>query len=195
MIWKVTPLYFGASKGALKIFARNSSRHNWQLHKKIPIVLGRNGISSSLSYTSLPPFWGKQEGDGKTPSGTFHINSLFSKHVASPGVQWPYHLITQQSRWIDHPWHPRYNHWSNSIPLGEQMDRQDGLYREGMNLNYNQNPTLPYKGSAIFIHQWKNANRFTSGCIAMSAEHLDYLWHQIATLTPNGVAVQISPYP
>jgi L,D-peptidoglycan transpeptidase YkuD (ErfK/YbiS/YcfS/YnhG family) len=50
-------------------------------------------------------------------------------------------------------------------------------------LNYNINPTIKYKGSAIFIHIAKNSYKKTKGCIALKKEHLIELISKIKTNT------------
>ena len=49
----------------------------------------------------------------------------------------------------------------------EKLYRIDDVYDIIINLNYNQNPTIKIKGSAIFIHCSFEDNRSTNGCVAL----------------------------
>lgn len=192
IVWQIRPLAPGLQQGELTIFTREPHQI-WQKKRRIPVVLGKKGIA--ISAIEIPGLWSinKHEGDGKTPSGTYHIHSLFAQDLISPGPQWQYHRITPTSRWNDRPWHPGYNQWHDQIPLGEQMTRPDHLYQKGIVLDYNQHPTLAFRGSAIFIHQWRNATTPTAGCIAMSHHNLNQLWHDLSTIKPKKLTIQIQP--
>jgi len=65
----------------------------------------------------------------------------------------------------------------------EKLFRNDNLYDLILVLNYNINPTIKYKGSAIFIHIAKNSYKKTKGCIALKKEHLIELISKIKTNT------------
>ena len=54
----------------------------------------------------------------------------------------------------------------------EKLFRNDNLYDLVIVLNYNINPTIKNKGSAIFIHIAKNSYKKTNGCIALKKKHL-----------------------
>ena len=191
--WMVKPDYLGAHTGKMIIYQKSSGQ--WVYDKSIKVVVGKNGIDSSLIPLLLPPFFGKTEGDKKTPQGLYQIKSLFTSEKTSSHRQWPLHVTSQKSYLIDTPWHPLYNQWSNQIQQGEAMLREDGLYRKGLELNFNPYPTRPYYGSAIFIHRWKAPKSPTAGCIAMRSDHLDELWQVLANLTPGAVQIRIQWLP
>ena len=46
------------------------------------------------------------------------------------------------------------------------------LYKYGAVINYNTNPIIKGKGSAIFLHIWRNENEVTAGCVATSEKNL-----------------------
>jgi L,D-peptidoglycan transpeptidase YkuD (ErfK/YbiS/YcfS/YnhG family) len=54
----------------------------------------------------------------------------------------------------------------------EKLYRNDNLYDLIVVLNYNTNPIIKNKGSAIFLHIAKNSYEKTKGCIALKKEHL-----------------------
>ena len=54
----------------------------------------------------------------------------------------------------------------------ETLYRKDNIYDIVCVINYNINPTLKKKGSAIFLHIAKKSYQKTKGCIALKKEHL-----------------------
>ena len=54
----------------------------------------------------------------------------------------------------------------------EILYRKDNIYDIVCVINYNINPTLKNKGSAIFLHVAKKKYQKTKGCIALKKNHL-----------------------
>jgi L,D-peptidoglycan transpeptidase YkuD (ErfK/YbiS/YcfS/YnhG family) len=54
----------------------------------------------------------------------------------------------------------------------EKLYRNDNLYDLIIVINYNMNPIIKNKGSAIFIHVAKNYYKKTKGCIALKKKNL-----------------------
>jgi L,D-peptidoglycan transpeptidase YkuD (ErfK/YbiS/YcfS/YnhG family) len=54
----------------------------------------------------------------------------------------------------------------------EILYRKDNIYDIVCVINYNINPTLKKKGSAIFLHVARNKYQKTRGCIALKKKHL-----------------------
>lgn len=130
-----------------------------------PAVIGKNGMA-------LPGQ--KKEGDGKSPAGLFPISLAFGEqNQAATGL--PYRMTTEQDIWVDDPLSPLYNQWSQlptSARSFEKMKRKDPLYRLGLVVDYNKEPTVAGAGSAIFIHIWRNESKGTAGCAALADENL-----------------------
>ena len=61
----------------------------------------------------------------------------------------------------------------------ENFYRRDKIYDLIIVINYNINPTIKKKGSAIFIHIAKKEYTPTRGCIALKKEHLLLLLKKI----------------
>ena len=79
--------------------------------------------------------------------------------------------------WCDDPKSKFYN---KKIKLPsrynyEKLYRKDKIYDIIITLDYNTNPTIKNKGSAIFLHIAKKNYKSTAGCIALKKEHLVYL--------------------
>ncbi len=76
--------------------------------------------------------------------------------------------------WCDDPRSKKYNHIINlpSKYSHEKLYRKDNIYDLVLVLNYNMNPVIKNKGSAIFIHITKKNYKPTRGCIALKKENL-----------------------
>ena len=57
----------------------------------------------------------------------------------------------------------------------EKLLRNDDVYDMILTLNYNQDPTIRNKGSAIFVHCSFNDLRHTNGCIAIKKNNLKFI--------------------
>lgn len=149
------------------------------IYDSIPVQLGAKGKSAN-----------KKEGDCKTPIGTFPIGSAFgNKEHAHYAKHLPFILITKNLECVDDPNSIYYNQlvYCNQIDRpdwksSEKMHEIGELYNLGLVVNYNQNPTIPHKGSAIFIHQTNPNHEGTLGCIALEKQDLIKL---VSWLNPN----------
>jgi L,D-peptidoglycan transpeptidase YkuD (ErfK/YbiS/YcfS/YnhG family) len=82
----------------------------------------------------------------------------------------PYRQATDDDFWVDDVGSADYNRWVRGRPQAasmEKMKREDGLYRHGIVIEYNMDPIVRGKGSAIFLHQWQGIAKSTRGCVAM----------------------------
>lgn len=134
---------------------------------EIPAVIGKNGVTDN-----------KLEGDNKTPLGLYKISLIFATSPESEINNMPFRQINSEDKYIDDPEHPDYNCWisgDTSARSYETMLRADGLYALGAVIDYNTNPVIPAKGSAIFLHIWRGQGSGTEGCIAMSLDNLKLL--------------------
>ena len=83
--------------------------------------------------------------------------------------------------WCDDPKSNLYNQQvklPNKISH-EKLYRNDKLYDLILVLDYNTNPIIKNKGSAIFIHVANKYYKKTKGCIALKRENLLKLISQI----------------
>ena len=117
------------------------------------------------------------EGDRKTPYGLFSVGDMFyidDKPQTSLGS----FRITSDTYWVDDPDSAYYNQrvegtadmdWTSA----EHMISYYSSYKYGFVINYNMNPVVPGKGSAIFFHVGAEP---TAGCVAVSEYNmLSYL--------------------
>ncbi len=152
--------------------------------KIIPCQIGSNGMISSEA---------KQEGDFSTPKGDWLLNSVFYRkdrlnlENLVPECHLEKNIITRDCGWCDDPSSKNYNQHmkieKNINVSYEKLWREDHAYDIFIDLDYNQNPTLKFKGSAVFIHCSFDNLRKTAGCIALSKEDLIFLLRKINKTT------------
>jgi L,D-peptidoglycan transpeptidase YkuD (ErfK/YbiS/YcfS/YnhG family) len=129
--------------------------------------LGSGGLSSR-----------KHEGDGATPTGTFRFGATMYGVEPSPGVAFAYHRLTCGDWWDEDPRSPTYNRFVhvgcgvNPAFAGgsEALWRIVPQYRYFAVIDYNAEPIVPGRGSAIFLHV--STGRPTAGCVSLPEQQL-----------------------
>ena len=131
-------------------------------------ALGKAGIVDS-----------KVEGDKATPAGILPLKSVLYRadRVSKPETRLPVRAMKETDAWIDDPDHVDYNTHAR-LPIDDNVSHErmwyDGhLYDVVVLLGYNDNPVVPNKGSAIFMHIARNDYGGTAGCITLS--HTDLM--------------------
>ena len=164
----------------LQVHRRDSS---WVLAwrgKVYRCAVGRNGVAKEGE---------KREGDGRTPSGTFPLRSLYYRPDRIAREALPARLepiaLSPGDGWCDEPSDPRYNR-PVQLPYAasheELWRRKDGLYDLILVVGYNDDPVIPGRGSAIFVHVARAGYAPTAGCVALSREDLMEI---LASLEPQ----------
>lgn len=132
--------------------------------------VGRSGIAVK-----------KIEGDGISPIGCWPIRRVLyraDKLAAAPVSVFPTERIAEDDGWCDAPEHPDYNR-PVKRPFAashEEMWRQDDLYDIVVVLGQNDDPVLPGKGSAVFLHIASAGHGTTAGCATLTrADLLEFL--------------------
>jgi L,D-peptidoglycan transpeptidase YkuD (ErfK/YbiS/YcfS/YnhG family) len=128
-------------------------------------ALGRRGIGDKSG-----------EGDGVTPIGTFALRCVYYRpdRLSPPKTALPQFALKTTDGWCDEPDHPDYNKLiSTPFPDShEALWREDALYNLIIPLGYNDDPVIPGKGSAIFMHVAQPGFTPTEGCIALQTSDL-----------------------
>ena len=139
---------------------------------KFRCALGKAGIGKK-----------KKEGDNITPKGIYKILKVYFRKDRIKKFKSKFKLIPIKKNlgWCDDPKSQNYN---KQIKLPdkfnyERLYRNDNIYDIICVLNYNTNPIISNKGSAIFIHIKKGQYKSTSGCIALRKSDLLKLLSQI----------------
>ena len=116
------------------------------------------------------------EGDGITPRGRFPLREIFYRadRIAKPIAALPLRAIQENDGWCDAPADPNYNRLVK-LPYpasAERMWREDHLYDVVAVIGFNDDPVMPGKGSAIFLHYARPDFSPTAGCVALRREDL-----------------------
>lgn len=134
----------------------------------------------------------KQEGDGCTPTGLYPVGlGFYIQNLPNTGLDT--FQVTQDTYWVDDPNSQYYNRrvegtdnkdWNSA----EHMIRYTMQYSYGFVVDYNTNPIVKGKGSAIFFHVSQSS---TAGCIATSESMvLSYLAQLDKTQNPYILILQ-----
>ena len=144
---------------------------------KCKLIFKKKIFFCQLGKNGKVPNYKKREGDKCTPAGKFIIKSIFFRKDKKLNI--PFKKSTKRKTfyirenygWCDDVDSKKYNKLVNLTPnfnySHEKLHRCDDVYDIILELNYNKNPTIRNKGSAIFIHLTKNYIP-TAGCIALS---------------------------
>lgn len=143
------------------------------------VHIGKNGLSDN-----------KVEGDLCTPKGIYKLGFAFG--LEELDIEYPYYKINENVYWVSDSNSKYYNEWveitdiqkqyeysyMHSIPEIEWNEAEHLIdypkeYELAIVIEYNINPQMPNKGSAIFFHL-KNKET-TSGCISTSKENMLYI--------------------
>jgi len=161
----------GVTVGTLQRFLLAGDR--WQaVGEPIAVVVGRNGLA---------PVDQKKEGDGRSPSGVFTLSTAFGFEDPND-LRVPFLTLRPTTECVDDSSSRYYNEivdrdevrvvdWKSS----EKMATVE-QYRMGLQVDFNR-PSMPRRGSCIFLHIWSGPSSTTAGCTAMKREDLDTLLH------------------
>lgn len=132
----------------------------------------------------------KNEGDGGTPVGIFPLRQIFYRadRVMRPTITLPVIALQPTMGWCDDPDDGAYNQ-PVTLPYAarhEELWRNDQVYDLILVVGYNDDPIIPRKGSAIFIHLAREDYSPTQGCLAFSLEDLQEI---LQKLTPASCVV------
>ncbi len=133
--------------------------------KPIEVSIGKNGFA-------LPNE--KVEGDGKSPTGIFRLGKLFS-YEKQLNTLLENQQTTKEDKWIDDINSPDYNTHivgTTNAKSYENLLLDTDVYKYCMVIEYNTNPIIKGKGSAIFFHLALKPDSFTSGCVAIQEEYM-----------------------
>ena len=149
-------------------------------NKKYKCSIGINGLTNN-----------KVEGDKKTPMGTYSLGELFVRTDRIKNLKTKYKFIPIKSNmaWSDDPNNIEYNKLIETKNYHkEALYRDDNIYNLILIINYNTNPVIPNKGSAIFLHVSTKDYKPTNGCIAINVN--DFI--EILALLDTNEKINIS---
>jgi len=160
------------NNGGIGAVVTTYEKINGEWRKALPnmsAVVGKSGISTK-----------QKEGDGITPTGVYTLGTAFGWGEKPAGVKLPYRTTTANDYWIDDPASSDYNKWVtyNGNPTTRWNSYEilkQPLYKYAVAINYNTNPIVKGKGSAIFLHVWRSSTSPTAGCVALAEENVKKL--------------------
>ena len=132
---------------------------------KLRCSIGKRGISIN-----------KKEGDKKTPKGEFKLKYILYRkdRIFDLKTRLKKIVIKKRMGWCDDPNSNYYNKIINfpSKYSAEKLWKKENVYDIIIVIDYNLNPVIKNKGSAIFLHIAKRKYRPTNGCIAVSKKNI-----------------------
>lgn len=142
----------------------------WFARRRLRCAIGRGGLGAK-----------RGEGDGVTPVGVHALEAVLYRPDRAAGraaarVFRRAREIGPMDGWSDDPADPAYN-TGVSLPRGfshERLRRADPMYDVVGVLDWNRDPVVPGRGSAIFLHVWRAPRWPTAGCVAFRAA--DLVW-------------------
>ena len=140
-------------------------KYLYYLNFKIKCSIGKKGLTKN-----------KQEGDLKTPKGIFKLKKVFYRRDRIKFFKSPIkkYCINKNIGWCDDPTSKYYNR-EIKFPFNhsaEKFWRKDNIYDLIIVINYNFNPIIKNKGSAIFLHICKKNYAPTKGCVAINKKDM-----------------------
>ena len=133
--------------------------------KEYRCAIGKGGVNTD-----------KKEGDGATPAGCFPLREVFYRQDRIPDLHAPLPMspLSPDDGWCNDPRDPSYNRKVKLpyVASAESLWRDDHLYDVIVAVGYNDDPPVPGKGSAIFMHVARENYSPTAGCIALAEQDL-----------------------
>ncbi len=128
---------------------------------KVKCAVGKKGIGHK-----------KSEGDRITPKGQYKIKFILYRkdRIKKISTKLKKVQINKNLGWCDDPKSKQYNKLVK-LPFNfshERLYKKENFYDVILVLDYNMNPILKNKGSAIFIHVARKNFEKTEGCVAIS---------------------------
>ena len=134
----------------------------------------------------------KREGDNRSPLGILAMREVWYRpdvYPRGPATALPVRATRPDDGWCDAPEDAAY-HQPVTLPYrasAERMWRDDAVYDLVVILGWNDDPPVPGRGSAIFMHLAREGYPGTEGCVALAREDLEAV---LAAARP-GDAVEI----
>ena len=150
---------------------------------KVKCALGKRGISNK-----------KKEGDLITPKGVFKIKYVLYRkdRIKKIKTKLKKIIIKKNMGWCNDIESNQYNKLIRlpSSYSHEKLYKKENIYDIILVLNYNMNPIIKNKGSAIFIHVSKKNYKGTEGCVALKKIHLIKVLRELKKNTAVKIAHQ-----
>ena len=149
------------------------NRFLYFLNYKLKCSVGKSGITNK-----------KKEGDNKTPRGKFRFKYILYRkdRIINLITKLKTVKIKKNMGWCDDVESKYYNQLIK-IPFKHSYEKlwlRENIYDIILVLNYNMDPVIKNKGSAIFLHIAKNKYQPTKGCISISKSNIKLLVNKLS---------------
>lgn len=145
-----------------KVMGLEKTKRKWKLAiAPVQASIGRNGFAQENE---------KIEGDGKTPNGLYALGQLYS-YEATVDTKIPFQQVDSLDKWIDDSTSNDYNKYVRGATTAksfEHLKLNSIDYKYCIVIEYNTNPVVKGKGSAIFFHVADEKYSPTAGCVAIA---------------------------
>lgn len=176
---------WSSTAGTLQRFERGDKGPWKPVGDPISVELGKSGLGWGLgiqpeetSVDRAGPL--KEEGDGRSPAGVFHLTRATGYAPAPPaGTTLAYTQATPRLVCVSDRKSKSYNQLvelaagAALAPTDERMKRADDLYALTILVEHNTRPVVPGQGSCVFLHIGNGQP--TTGCTAMPRPALETL--------------------
>lgn len=156
---------------ACDFYAFNKIDGQWkQLFKTLGYV-GRSGIEDPAN---------RFEGNGTTPSGVYSFGMLFGINDNPGELQKDYKKLDEDDYWDGDRYSDTYNQYvkGSEMPSSWNRGASEHLidytysYNYAAMINFNVNPTIKGKGSAIFMHCTRPGALSSAGCVSIPQDKM-----------------------
>lgn len=159
------------SKTDCRFYAYEKKNGEWEQVFKTPGYVGRSGIEDPTN---------RVEGNGTTPSGVYSFGMLFGINDNPGSLQKPYKKVDNDDYWDGDRYSDTYNQYvkGSEMPSSWNSGASEHLidykysYNYAVMVNYNVNPTIKGKGSAIFLHCTRPGALSSAGCISIPEDKM-----------------------
>jgi hypothetical protein len=149
-----------------KVMGLEKAKGKWKLAiAPVKASIGRNGFAKENE---------KMEGDGKTPIGLYALGKLYS-YDAAIDTKLPFQQVDSLDKWIDDSTSNDYNKYvrgETNAKSFENLKLNSIDYKYCMVIEYNTQPVVKGKGSAIFFHVADEKYSPTAGCVAIAEKDM-----------------------
>lgn len=159
-----------SNKCTFHAFIKNGNQ--WQQAFECRGYLGRNGVDMHPEY--------RQEGSMTTPQGIYSIGEKFGICDNPGGLSCSYTKVDEEDYWDGDCKSPTYNTHVRGCDMPDNWNRgaSEHLidYKESYNyaamINFNVDPIIPARGSAIFLHCTRKGSDGSAGCVCIPQENM-----------------------
>ena len=166
------------SQSCCDFYAYEKKNDKWEVFFCTEGYLGRAGVVEPSE---------RFEGSGTTPAGIYSFGMLFGLCEEPNGLKKPYKQIDSDDYWDGDCNSDTYNQYVKASQMPEEWDRAASehlidfcpAYNYAAMINFNVNPAIKGKGSAIFFHCTRPNCDGSAGCVCVPEEYAIRVLQQI----------------